>query len=154
MFNFTSFFLINLAQDGKTIDCCDDVLPLHPECYATFSGPGDPNFDKYNISCMSFVRSAAAPTGSFGPRQQLNQVTSFIDGSVVYGSLDNKVQRLRSSKIFSSIENEFPKWKFNFTFCERIFPFEFKRSQPRLIINPFHHMLSFNLVLFTQHKNL
>lgn len=48
---------------------------------------------------MSFVRSSPAPTGHFGPRQQLNQATAFIDGSVVYGTLDDRVQRLRSSKM-------------------------------------------------------
>lgn len=48
---------------------------------------------------MSFVRSAPAPTGHFGPRQQLNQASAFIDGSVVYGTLDDRVQRLRSSKL-------------------------------------------------------
>lgn len=33
---------------------------------------------------------------SIGPRQQLNQATSFIDGSTVYGSSEEKVIELRS----------------------------------------------------------
>lgn len=70
---------------------------MHPECFPVNSGAGDPNFEKYNITCMSFIRSAPAPTGFFGPREQLNQATAFIDGSVVYGALDNRVQRLRMS---------------------------------------------------------
>lgn len=95
------------AQDGRPIDCCameDETTLLtgqlhpHPECFAVQSGTGDPNYDRYNISCMNFVRSAPAPTGRFGPREQLNQATAFIDGSVVYGVLDERVQRLRSSK--------------------------------------------------------
>lgn len=88
------------AQDGRPIDCCvDETETIHPECFPVVSGPGDPNFEKYNITCMSFIRSAPAPTGFFGPRQQLNQATSFIDGSVVYGNLDNRVKLLRTSKL-------------------------------------------------------
>lgn len=90
---------LNQAQDGKPIDCCaSDEAAVHPECFAVQSGHGDPNYDRYNISCMNFVRSAPAPTGHFGPRQQLNQATAFIDGSVVYGVLDERVQRLRASE--------------------------------------------------------
>lgn len=87
-----------IAQDGRPIDCCVDTgTQIHPECYPVYSGSGDPNYDNYNISCMSFVRSAPAPTGHFGPRQQLNQATAYIDGSVVYGTVDDRVQRLRTS---------------------------------------------------------
>lgn len=100
---------LNQAQDGKPIDCCtaDDsgnvnandasTAPMHPECFPVWSGEGDPNYERLNISCMNFVRSAPAPTGRMGPRQQLNQATAFIDGSVVYGVLDERVERLRAS---------------------------------------------------------
>lgn len=89
---------LNQAQDGKPIDCCSDDV-RHPECFPVESGRGDPNFDRFNISCMNFVRSAPAPNGRLGTRQQLNQATAFIDGSVVYGVLDERVQRLRASKL-------------------------------------------------------
>lgn len=48
---------------------------------------------------MNFIRSAPAPTGHFGPREQLNQATALIDGSVVYGATDKRMQALRSSNL-------------------------------------------------------
>ncbi|XP_055533803.1 myeloperoxidase [Wyeomyia smithii] len=87
---------LNQGVGGKAIECCDRSQPLHPECYPVPLGPGDPYYHEYNVTCMNFVRSIPAPTGHFGPRQQLNQATAFIDGSVVYGSDEEKTKQLRS----------------------------------------------------------
>ncbi|XP_055598963.1 chorion peroxidase [Uranotaenia lowii] len=89
---------LNQGVGGKAIECCDPGQPLHPECYPVPLGPGDPYFHEYNLTCMNFVRSIPAPTGHIGPRQQLNQATAYIDGSVVYGSDDAKVRRLRTGR--------------------------------------------------------
>lgn len=89
---------LNQGQDGETIDCCYTNAESHPECFPVKLGHGDPNYDLYNVTCMNFIRSAAAPTDHFGPRQQLNQASAYIDGSVVYGSTDEKVHLLRTSE--------------------------------------------------------
>lgn len=83
--------------EGESIDCC--VPPMnttHPDCFPVTVLPDDPYYKTYNLTCMNFVRSAPAPMGHFGPRQQLNQATSFIDGSVVYGSSDLRQIHLRA----------------------------------------------------------
>lgn len=47
--------------------------------------------------CQEFVRSGSAVrTGcSLGPREQMNQVTSFIDASTIYGSTSQETSVLR-----------------------------------------------------------
>lgn len=87
---------LSQGQDNEPIDCCAENGEPHPECFPVVLGPGDPNYDLYNITCMNFIRSAPAPTDRFGPRQQLNQASAYIDGSVVYGYNAEKVESLRS----------------------------------------------------------
>ncbi|XP_017874556.1 PREDICTED: chorion peroxidase [Drosophila arizonae] len=88
---------LTTAQEGESIDCCArGTLEQHPECFPVHILAEDPYYRQYNLTCMNFVRSAPAPTGRFGPRQQFNQATAFIDGSVVYGNLEQRQRSLRS----------------------------------------------------------
>lgn len=89
---------LSQTQDGFPIECCSDQQPKHPECYPVPLAKGDQYFDLYNLTCMNFVRSIPAPMNSFGPREQYNQASAFIDGSVVYGPVEEKVRALRSFK--------------------------------------------------------
>ncbi|KAK3908609.1 Chorion peroxidase [Frankliniella fusca] len=87
---------LSQAADGSAISCCD--LPpeeQHPECFPVRLAAGDPYYHKYNVTCMEFVRSAPAPTCSLGQREQLNQASSFIDASVVYGPTSALMRSLR-----------------------------------------------------------
>ncbi|XP_053945852.1 chorion peroxidase [Anastrepha ludens] len=88
---------LSSSQEGESIDCC--VLPtlnIHPECFPVPILPDDSYYQRYNVTCLNFVRSAPASTGHFGPRQQLNQATAFVDGSVVYGNTDQRQRHLRT----------------------------------------------------------
>nr|NIP92047.1 hypothetical protein [Akkermansiaceae bacterium] len=61
--------------------------------------PGDPDFDPANTGAMviPFTRSGLVPgTGDTGRRETPNQITSYLDGSGIYGSDDLRALNLRS----------------------------------------------------------
>ena len=91
------------SQSGQSIRCCGpefdaDASLIHPSCFAIKVPKDDPFYSQFNRQCISFVRSAAAvrPGCSLGPREQLNQLTAYIDGGMVYGKTDNSAASLRT----------------------------------------------------------
>ncbi|XP_037780731.1 chorion peroxidase-like [Penaeus monodon] len=84
--------------------CCNERTgkPLpeafrHPDCLPIEIPDSDPFYSKWNHTCMEFIRSSPAPRANcaLGPRDQINQVTSYIDASNVYGSDDHEMAQLR-----------------------------------------------------------
>ncbi|XP_046684195.1 peroxidase-like isoform X3 [Homalodisca vitripennis] len=89
---------------GGSIACCDasgrKLSPrhVHQACFPIQIMASDPVFSSQYQTCMSYVRSLPAlrPDCTFGPLEQLNQATHFLDGSMVYGSTAEKGNLLRS----------------------------------------------------------
>lgn len=75
------------------ITCCP--RPSHPDCFSIEIAPNDPIFGRENKRCLNFVRSVSCQTCRFGPRLQLNELTSFIDGSNIYGNTQDETRNLR-----------------------------------------------------------
>ncbi|XP_034944630.1 chorion peroxidase-like [Chelonus insularis] len=61
---------------------------MHPDCLPIPVSPDDEFFKQFRVRCLEFVRSGPAPRNDcgFGPREQLSQVSSFLDGSMIYSS--------------------------------------------------------------------
>ncbi|OWF41499.1 Peroxidase-like protein [Mizuhopecten yessoensis] len=82
-------------ENNNPIDCCSNSnAALSSACFPIKIPINDTRFTK---SCMSFTRSAAAVKNGCDPdyRQQINQLTSYLDASNVYGSTLESQERLR-----------------------------------------------------------
>ncbi|XP_052095046.1 peroxidasin homolog pxn-1-like isoform X4 [Mytilus californianus] len=83
--------------EGADLDCCNHTNALKKDCYAIPVPHDDPFFK--NITCLNFVRSSAADKSCMtGQREQMNDVTSFIDGCMVYGSTEEHMSELRDTQ--------------------------------------------------------
>lgn len=71
---------------------------MHPQCFPIELAPNDYQAVNHKKTCINFVRSAACPLCSLGPREHLNTVTSFLDLSVTYGSSKKEQDALRLHK--------------------------------------------------------
>lgn len=76
------------------IQCCPIERDSHPQCFPILVPPDDPFYSNWEESCLNFVRTAVCPRCRLGPREQMNQITSFVDGSQVYGSAANETAAL------------------------------------------------------------
>ncbi|CAB3223593.1 unnamed protein product [Arctia plantaginis] len=90
--------------NGSVPRCCKDggrdFVPkelLHPECLPITVPKSDPFYGPKGIRCLDFVRSAPASRDdcALGWREQFNQVSSYIDGSPLYGNSATKSDKLR-----------------------------------------------------------
>ena len=70
---------------------------LHPDCAPIEIPPTDRFYSQFNATCMEFVRSSPASRSdcSLGPRDQINQITSYLDASNIYGSTKDEQDSLR-----------------------------------------------------------
>lgn len=81
---------------------CNETCINDPPCFPILTPPGDPRIKQ---RCIGFARSSATcGSGSTSillgrpqHREQLNQITAFIDASNVYGSEDFEGSQLRDS---------------------------------------------------------
>jgi len=105
-------------QWGQFIDHDLDltVLADPPESFHIPIPAGDPHFDPLNTGTqiMPFRRSKYDPatgTSPANPRQQINEITSYLDASMVYGSDETRALALRTmsgGKLKTSAGNLMP----------------------------------------------
>ncbi|GAB6022708.1 hypothetical protein CHUAL_006804 [Chamberlinius hualienensis] len=110
-----------VIKNGKPtgIQCCsrkNNSNSLHPECLPISIPNDDPFYHQFNQSCMGFVRTLPAlpPTCSLNPREQMNSLNSYLDGSPIYGSTEVQALLLREFQGgrlrigFGNLGREFP----------------------------------------------
>ncbi|XP_078607888.1 uncharacterized protein LOC144879900 [Branchiostoma floridae x Branchiostoma japonicum] len=81
----------NFAEEGLRCPC--DTADEH--CFNIPVPSDDPDFS--GRPCLEFARSRSCPNEGcrMGRRQQLNQLTAFVDASNVYGSSEEEMEALR-----------------------------------------------------------
>lgn len=93
-----------MVHSGNSVMCCRQdggfLAPryIHPACMPITVLNNDPFYSKYRQRCMNYVRSLAAmrPDCHFGPAEQMNQATHYLDGSMIYGTTDERAWSLRT----------------------------------------------------------
>ncbi|KAK6732207.1 hypothetical protein RB195_016531 [Necator americanus] len=95
--------MINLVETQAIIDgnvrpfpCCRRGFS-HPECDAIDIPKADPAY-RNKVTCIPHARTMVAPklACALGPREQANMASSYLDGSVIYGSSPERAKQLRS----------------------------------------------------------
>ncbi|XP_033757666.1 lactoperoxidase-like [Pecten maximus] len=86
---------VSTGPNNTDITCCPSAGTTPGSCFPIEIPRGDPRFTS---NCMNFVRSAMAPSPlcDMGVRNQINEHTSYIDASMVYGSSQQTQNRLRA----------------------------------------------------------
>ncbi|XP_076294511.1 peroxidase isoform X2 [Lasioglossum baleicum] len=93
-----------MVSSGKPISCCrpdgNTLAPrhVHPDCSIITVPDQDPVYGKHYVRCINYVRSLPVlrPECTFGPVEQMNQASHFLDGSMIYGSTLKKSRELRA----------------------------------------------------------
>ncbi|XP_030764451.1 uncharacterized protein LOC115888752 [Sitophilus oryzae] len=98
-----TFTPIHKGFDESIPSCrpCDSARTVHPECDPIPIPPGDSHYPEFNITtgkqiCLPFMRSLPGQQ-HLGPREQVNQNSAYLDGSVVYGSSRCALSKLKGN---------------------------------------------------------
>ncbi|KAL3199555.1 hypothetical protein MRX96_001320, partial [Rhipicephalus microplus] len=94
---------VSRFRNGSAITCCDEELMANPSkrhyaCMPIELPADDHFYAQFRLRCLEFVRSVPAPRPkcTLGPREQLNQLTAYMDASNIYGSTEEEAKSLRS----------------------------------------------------------
>lgn len=84
--------------ESSAIKCCGVTFEnFHTDCFPIRIEEQDKFYAKIGGNCQEYMRSSVAPRigCTLGPREQINQASSFLDASTLYGISRKKVDELR-----------------------------------------------------------
>ncbi|KFM75242.1 Chorion peroxidase, partial [Stegodyphus mimosarum] len=81
---------------GAILGCCSPDVLRHPLCLEIEIQDSDDFYAPLNVSCLNFIRDGPSIGNCPGLREQRNLMTSFIDGSAVYGPTLEETNGLRT----------------------------------------------------------
>lgn len=90
-----------LDERGNPIHCCmKPANERHPSCFPIDVPKADHFSKHFNRTCMNFVRLTPSlrPHCPFGPREPMNIVSGYLDGSIMYGSKSDSIALLREPR--------------------------------------------------------
>ncbi|XP_060845760.1 peroxidase-like [Rhopalosiphum padi] len=97
----------SMGTNNTFVRCCNNNGSLHikvneyvKSCNPIIIPDDDEFYGPKLQSCMNYVRSVPAmrPDCTFGPMEQMNQATHYLDGSMIYGSSVEQTMALRTMK--------------------------------------------------------
>jgi len=93
--------MIQVAFNTVSLSCCDKEYQEDPgkrpkECLQIEIADDDPFYGPKNITCFNLKRSLPVNGECGGRREQMNKMTSYIDGSTIYGSNVEQTNHLRT----------------------------------------------------------
>ncbi|KAF7634783.1 hypothetical protein Mgra_00005816 [Meloidogyne graminicola] len=85
------------AGISVSFPCCTPGF-AHADCDSIDIPSNDPIYSQFHITCIPHSRTLPAPRDQcgLGPREQANHVSSFLDGSQIYGSSYEILERIRA----------------------------------------------------------
>ena len=87
---------VTLSPEHEDEHCCDKADDPSDFCLPIRMSENDKFFSNFDVHCLQFTRSVGFCEENGGVLQQINGITSFVDGSNMYGSDDEYAASLRS----------------------------------------------------------
>jgi len=93
---FVDHDIIKTSKDA--FDCCDPLIKNSPRCFPIPVPETDSFYAEFGKTCLDFTRSDTHCDGNKDNTEQFNRMTSFIDGSAVYGCHEERALMLRGGE--------------------------------------------------------